>query len=682
MNIVQKIADKIGLTPRVVNVTYAESKVMTWKDVFGMAWSGEGDNADATEQDALGNSVFMSCVQQLAGGLSAAPLRVYDVETDEAVPGHPLNAALAKTDNGLPLSKALQGALVKLCMTGTSYIHILRDGLAKVAGFEVFQDATPIIENATITGYRIKDKDGTDKFIPAADVIMLTWIIPNPVNPLYGLAPLKACGKAVKLLNAKDAYMQRIMQNNGLLPLVMAEHTGSLTSEQKSSIADTIKSKGKRGENIVVTGEITLLTTASKPNDLQLSERVKEAELSICGALLVPPELAATAAGMQASTYSNKAEAREFFTEQTLTHFWSSFEDQFTRALMKNEEGYAVYFDTTQLPAFKQNINDNTDAAVALLNAGIVTDINEARDIVGRPPTTGKITPADPADAPTDTPTDAPAPDGGKKKALKALLTSSDGERREQFWNVISEKAANTANDLAAILSAEFGDVEKQVLQNIAGMKRRDITLTKELDTTIDLFDVEAAKITTSEAATDLLVKLIGNMARSAADEIGEDWDAVQSDFDEALSESLNDSLDKISVGYDTMDAELKETISKVAKDNPEADAAKLKKLFTDAAVAKFKTLKESRATTIAVTTTTYATNSAQTTVWSRKGWELTWLSQRDGKVRDSHAAADGTTRGKDGKFKVGSDTMPFPCAGSVAEENVNCRCLTFPQKV
>jgi len=283
-----------------------------------------------------------------------------------------------------------------------------------------------------------------------------------------------------------------------------------------------------------------------------------------------------------------------------------------------------------------------------------------------------------PADAP---PPDKPAADGGKKKALKAVLTSTDGDRREHFWRTISAKAADSSNDLAAILSAEFGEVEKEVLKSIAGMKRRDITLTKELDTTIDLFDIEAAKITTAEAATDILLKLIGNMARSAADEISEDWDAIESDFDEALSESLNDSLDKISVGYDTMDAELKEVISKVAKDNPEADAAKLKKLFADAATAKFKTLKESRANTIAVTTTTYATNSAQTTVWSRKGWDLTWLSQRDGKVRDSHSAADGTKRGEDGKFSVGSDTMMFPCAGSVAEENVNCRCLTFPQK-
>lgn len=60
------------------------------------------------------------------------------------------------------------------------------------------------------------------------------------------------------------------------------------------------------------------------------------------------------------------------------------------------------------------------------------------------------------------------------------------------------------------------------------------------------------------------------------------------------------------------------------------------------------------------------------------------WLSSRDDAVRESHQEAERVYEsGIDIKknFVVGSDNMDAPCNGSVAEENINCRCGLYYSK-
>ena len=59
---------------------------------------------------------------------------------------------------------------------------------------------------------------------------------------------------------------------------------------------------------------------------------------------------------------------------------------------------------------------------------------------------------------------------------------------------------------------------------------------------------------------------------------------------------------------------------------------------------------------------------------------QKTWVSQKDNRVRLTHAAIDGVTIPIDDMFQVGEAEMRFPCDEEVAfdypEESVNCRCV------
>jgi len=83
-----------------------------------------------------------------------------------------------------------------------------------------------------------------------------------------------------------------------------------------------------------------------------------------------------------------------------------------------------------------------------------------------------------------------------------------------------------------------------------------------------------------------------------------------------------------------------------------------------------------SRANTIARTETVGALNEGQWVAATERGVMRSkrWLSQQDGRVRDSHVAAEGDGWiGIDSQFSNGL-TYPHE-AGAPADEVINCRC-------
>ena len=103
-----------------------------------------------------------------------------------------------------------------------------------------------------------------------------------------------------------------------------------------------------------------------------------------------------------------------------------------------------------------------------------------------------------------------------------------------------------------------------------------------------------------------------------------------------------------------------------------------------------FASFERYRGPLIARTETIAAVNFADVDAVEQSGvadkLQKHWLSSRDGAVRDTHLAAENRYAekgiGVDELFEVGEDVMVAPGNGSVAAENVNCRCtLTYSRR-
>jgi uncharacterized protein with gpF-like domain len=99
-----------------------------------------------------------------------------------------------------------------------------------------------------------------------------------------------------------------------------------------------------------------------------------------------------------------------------------------------------------------------------------------------------------------------------------------------------------------------------------------------------------------------------------------------------------------------------------------------------------YENMSQVRAEMIARTETMGSVNFGQQVVYQAEGVEVKeWLATMDGDTRDSHTAMDGTRIPIDAAFqvpgfdKVAPDTMLFPVGGSVAGQNINCRCTIVP---
>jgi HK97 family phage portal protein len=108
----------------------------------------------------------------------------------------------------------------------------------------------------------------------------------------------------------------------------------------------------------------------------------------------------------------------------------------------------------------------------------------------------------------------------------------------------------------------------------------------------------------------------------------------------------------------------------------------------------KFDSLQTSRARAIANTTSANVTSGMQYAVYKDEGFEMVWLTQRDGRVRPAHAALEGSTQGADGYFtvvtevrdkegniiEVRTEKAKRPLGSGLSASNaVNCRCQLFP---
>jgi len=273
-------------------------------------------------------------------------------------------------------------------------------------------------------------------------------------------------------------------------------------------------------------------------------------------------------------------------------------------------------------------------------------------------------------------------------------------DEREILWRTFDGLTQKKAGDLKGEIAGVFGKLEAEILGNIEkgfadyrqfvidnmdgegeielvhdAIEKADWNAVTKADLVqvAELFDDEEWARKLEEATGETLTALQKAALLESLRAIGENMDSLPSNFSDVLKTELRNSTEKITESIGTIRKEVQDILG----NNTDASASELRELLTK----KFDTLKQSRAETIARTSANHTTNAAQSKTWGAYEIEVVWLTQRDGDVRDSHLKADGQKRGEDGLFQVGADSMPYPCAGSIAAENVNCRCMQFPEK-
>jgi len=263
-------------------------------------------------------------------------------------------------------------------------------------------------------------------------------------------------------------------------------------------------------------------------------------------------------------------------------------------------------------------------------------------------------------------------PDMGKDKFLqRASESGSDPFYRDDramltYWRSYAKPMRHTAARLKTQIAGAFDELETKVLASI-----REDRIYREGDTVGGIvFDAEAFTTALEAATTDTLRDHIRTAVGQAGREVVDNWDDIVSDFDEAIEQTLTASVGKVTETTDDVRAQLLKVISR-NRDKPLDERI--------AAIrAKFEQFKEGKAQAIARTSSTFATNAAQSAVWDQLDIESAWLDERGRGTGHRHAHMRGQRKDENGLYhnsRTGA-SGPHPGALSSAKDVVNCMCI------
>ena len=376
-----KAASALAIAPRVVVTT-----------LTGIAT----DFLSLVSEGYRANALVYACIRLKATATAEAPLVVYDTRQSPPVPvaaTAPLVQLLQQPNPYMTQYEMVELIVTQLELCGVSFWWKQRGRTGQVVAlWPLRPDRVVVVRDpqAIIAGYRYL-VDGEAFDLPPQDVLAFNY--PDPASPdggiTGGLGTLQALARDVDIDNEAGLFASSVLQNYATPGLVLRVKT-PLTRDEAEQLKRAFRERYgalQRGEPIVLAGDdVELQPVSYSLNDLAFPDLRALGEARICAGFGVPAILVGAKVGLDRSTFSNVAEAREYFAETTLAVIWRRLSDQFTVDLAREfDPTYVVRFDTSGLPAFQRLQEQRAARYLQAFQLGAITR-NELRAVLGLPP--------------------------------------------------------------------------------------------------------------------------------------------------------------------------------------------------------------------------------------------------------------------------------------------------------
>lgn len=642
-------------------------------------------HSDISEVQAALKGYGYRCLEIIVGEIATTAWQVYrqtGQNSRQLYPSDHWAVRLLQTPNPFTEASLIWTSVGwSFYMKGNAFLYAPKNGVEYPVQFwEINPNSVEIIpdKNTYIRGYFIRTAVGPMP-VDAAEMIHIRNYIPGSTpSPFVGYPIIRAVIESLSISYKQKKMLLRQFDADGIPPLVVS-HPKSFSDKEWNNLKARWNEKFPHHQVAgILEGGATVvpLTTGGGSvgggTNLNMTGEAGRADKNVqelCDSLGVPYSIVA-------GNFSNRSTAvvaQENFYVQTIIPRIKLFGEAITRAFQRYDPDIIVGFDPKQF-------NDPEFELRRLQAFGFVP--NEQRALRGEKPIEGGDTllvpsgyvPIDMLGA-TPEPAAPPAPTPAASLSVKSAEVSpspwEDEEFRTWYWKRADAPVIRAERAMKKALAGVFNDMRADVLKNIAAQTKAVSKDDVKLDLNLDFFDEKLYMELFGKAVTPALLLLLKKAAHRAAQEIGLNPDDIETDLDKKRNAALDANVAKVKESVDTVKRELANLLKRNAGKTPDEVAA--------AITAKFNTYSDSRARAIANTSGNRAANMVRSAVWSDAGISSEWLSSRDAVVRLSHIEADGQRADAEGFFTVGGDRMEYPCGGSLASENVNCRCTKRP---
>lgn len=351
------------------------------------------DYAALAEDGYRRNVIVYSCISSIALSCCEPPIVATDLVDGQRQPldaTHPLSALLSRPNAEQDWAAFLNQFIVTRYIAGEVFAQKLRTRGGTVGALWLLRpDRISLVADARglVSEYVYKVGGREIGRIPAEDMIHLRN--GDPLDDYRGLSEITVAARCGDLDNSATDFVRALFQNGGI-PRGFLKHKQRIESRDEMQRIQTqfdSSFQGARGWNRtkVLDGDWTWERGGLDPREADMSSIFGATEARICAVFGVPPIIAGTSIGLDASTYSNYAQARRAFWEDTLIPLLRRIEAALTfHVAAEFSPSYQIAFDLQNVRALQDDSAAKQAQAVAAWQAGLVTR-NEARMQMGLP---------------------------------------------------------------------------------------------------------------------------------------------------------------------------------------------------------------------------------------------------------------------------------------------------------
>lgn len=362
-----------------------------WQMVDYMAYVEEGFTV---------NSLIYASIMYKVKAQSYAPLRAYQMTPDgkqEALPpDHPLSVLCARPNKSQSWSEFQSLLEVYLNLHGNAYVLLDRGSPRATTGdvvamYPLRPDRVSIIpdKRGGLLGYLYKREGETQKEgLAIVPENMIHVKLPNPGDPLegmgYGLSPIAPLARYADVDNAVSTFF-KLFFDNGAMPAGVLSFPDPLDDATVEQIKYRWQERYGGVQHWTDIGVLdhggTYNRAGATLEELGFNELDMRNEARVAMPFGVPPILIGMRVGLERSTYSNYEEARRQFWEDTFLPELNLFEVEYEYYLGNPDTGVFVQFDKSEVPALRDDITQQVQAAYQMWRMGVPA--NMAFDTVG-----------------------------------------------------------------------------------------------------------------------------------------------------------------------------------------------------------------------------------------------------------------------------------------------------------
>jgi HK97 family phage portal protein len=666
-----------------------DSSMHPWSDAPGLQREIRGFSAYAI------SALAFACMRFRSQKLIEAPLWIAEEteDGDEWVDDHDLSEVLEQPNPDMEMSDLLECVSLYMDVTGRALLVKTRDRANRVAALYPFSGDEFTVEPADGRLYgrfKVTTSRGQQTYGPD-DVVFFKNT--DPRNPLDGLGPLDA---ALAHINISDQMRRAVnaQLRNAARPGAILNFPQGLSDE---AMADRVKAEfranfaGAQNDGKLMINEGTdqpIQFLDSNLKNLAFGPVQDDVEATVCSVFEVHPVLVHTKLGLTANSglADTMKPALELFYDRYFFPTTRKIEKTLTKSLLREADPNTlrfIRFDTSKISALQDDQGEKIE------EAGEVADIWTVGE---RRLHTGKPLFGDERDDQVRVravPGAQPVAEGSEKGASSAPEAkrspaprepappkepgppTAKSDIRRRLWRKFDIKASREEAKYRKEAEDQFEREKADVIRRLSGSS--DATIQAAL-----------AKIKAAYTEADgqyhmewlrryeKLISATFDVAGSdLAAEVGFNFSLENPEVQRAIRKRVNKLTDNVT---DTTYQSIKDQVSegRSAGEGTREIAERIREKVFNGEITK------ARAETIARTETVGAMNHGELIAARESGVIASkeWLTQGDGKVRDSHSDIDGERVGLEDTFGNGL-RHPGDQAGS-ADEVCNCRCTVL----